>query len=220
MYIKHAVSQPDVIHELPSCTVGHEDDVQHPYDGIDGMGWCDANVEGMEVVNDGNVGEAEEVNGTTAGVEEVKGTAAEEEVKGTIGVEEGNQNGNEDEEVEKGEDDMEGNEYEDSAMKHKFDDSDDEEGDEGYFDDVGVAASIGDILGDDIEEMENAQVENENEHNAEVENRVQNEDNGENGQRVEDGQRVEAEKNGENGKKRKTITEGEGEGSGSTEDYC
>ncbi|KAK7274525.1 hypothetical protein RIF29_15618 [Crotalaria pallida] len=82
--------------------VGHEDDIEHPYNEVDGMGWCDANLEGMRGVNNAD------------GVQGVKGAPDLEE------------------HVEVSSD------SEDSALNFRFNDSDDEEGDEGYFEIHGV----------------------------------------------------------------------------------
>ncbi|KAK7259857.1 hypothetical protein RIF29_25472 [Crotalaria pallida] len=211
MYINHAVSQPNVIHPLPPTeTVGHEDDVEHPYEGVDGMGLCDANAEVLNTMNDTHVEVMEDVNdANVSGVQEVNGAA---------NLEEGNQNANEVEEVEKGvENIQEGSEGEDSALNFRFNDSDDEEGDEGYFDNVGVAAPTGETLAGDSEHIDDVVTAQ----NAEVENRVETEQRPEadTEQRAEPDteERVQADSeqrvvNEGKGKKRKKTT---AEGSGS-----
>ncbi|KAK7275538.1 hypothetical protein RIF29_16657 [Crotalaria pallida] len=143
---------PEVIPSIPAY-VGHEDDIQHPYDGVDGMGWSDANVEGMEGVN-ANVG-VEGVQATTDLHKGDEGTDSDDE---------------------------------DSALNCRFSDSDDEDGDEGYFDN-GQDANVA------------------NEQGQEAEHRVEGEEGVNTEQIVEPEQVVE-----ENARKRKSNT---GEASGS-----
>ncbi|KAK7244407.1 hypothetical protein RIF29_39228 [Crotalaria pallida] len=170
MYVTHQISQLEVIPSIPAY-VGHEDDIQHPYDGVDGMGWSDANVEGMEGVN------------ANVGVEGVQATA----------------------DLHKGDEGTDSDD-EDSALNCRFSDSDDEDGDEGYFDNVGAEAPTG--LTEQSQEVEQGQDANvANEQGQEAEHRVEREEGVNTEQNVEPEQVVE-----ENAKKRKSNT---GEASGS-----
>ncbi|KAK7283795.1 hypothetical protein RIF29_13541 [Crotalaria pallida] len=164
------IRENGLIPSIPAY-VGHEDDIQHPYDGVDGMGWSDANVEGMEGVN-ANVG-VEGVQATTDLHKGDEGTDSDDE---------------------------------DSALNCRFSDSDDEDGDEGYFDNVGAEAPTG--LTEQSEEVEQGQDANvANEQGQEAEHRVEGEEGVNTEQIVEPEQVVE-----ENARKRKSNT---GEASGS-----
>ncbi|KAK7268062.1 hypothetical protein RIF29_20747 [Crotalaria pallida] len=83
-------------------------------------------------------------------------------LNGAPDLEEGNQNAKQDEEVEKGEEHIEaGSEDKDSALNLRFSDYDDEEGDEGYFDEIGVATTqIGETLpGEELDHIDGVEAE-------------------------------------------------------------